>query len=205
MTMDLPPIVHAGHPTLRKVAAPVPPDLFGTAKLQKLASTMTEVMRKAPGVGLAAPQIGVDLSLIVLEDSDELMSRLPPEDRALRRRVAVPLTVIANPVLTVHGEARATFFEGCLSVPGYMALVDRALDVEVTGLDVEGGPIRWRVSGWPARILQHEVDHVGGTLYVDRMITRTFVANAEAQARWLAMPPAEVLAALGGDVKEPSS
>jgi len=195
--MTLPAIVQAGHPVLRRKAAPVHPDLFGTAKLADLAKTMTEVMRKAPGVGLAAPQIGVDLALVVLEDAEGLMSRLSAEDRAARGRVPFPLTAIANPVLRFHGEATASFFEGCLSVAGYMAIVERALDVEVTGTDLEGAPIAWRVSGWPARILQHEVDHIGGTLYIDRMIPRTFGANAEVQARWLGMPPDQVVAELG--------
>jgi peptide deformylase len=150
-------------------------------------------------VGLAAPQIGVGLSLIVLEDAEALMSRLSPADRAARGRAPFPLKAIANPTLTVHGDAKATFFEGCLSVPGYMALVERALEVEVRGLDEAGQPVTWRVAGWPARILQHEVDHVAGRLYVDRMITRTFAANAEVQARWLALPAAEVLASLDRD------
>jgi peptide deformylase len=99
-------------------------------------------------------------------------------------------------VLVVHGEAKATFFEGCLSVPGYMALVERALEVEVTGSDERGAPVSWRVSGWPARILQHEVDHLAGTLYVDRMIARTFAANGEVQSRWLRTSPDEVRKAL---------
>jgi len=186
--MPLPPIVHAGDPVLRAVAAPVPPELFGTTRLRQLVASMTEVMRQAPGVGLAAPQIGVGLALVVLEDAEALMARLSPEERAARGRAAFPLTVIANPVLEVHGAERATFFEGCLSVPGYMALVERALDVEVTGLDELGAPVTWRVSGWPARILQHEVDHLAGTLYVDRMITRTFSANGQLQARGMAAP-----------------
>jgi peptide deformylase len=195
--MALPPIVHAGHPVLRTPAAPVGPDLFGTGKLRDLVATMTEVMRQAPGVGLAAPQIGVGLALIVLEDANALMSRLSAEERAARGRVPFPLTVIANPVLRVRGEGKATFFEGCLSVPGYMALVERALEVEVTGSDQRGDPASWRVAGWPARILQHEVDHLAGTLYVDRMIARTFAANAEVQARWLGMSPDDVRTALG--------
>jgi peptide deformylase len=195
--MALPPIVHAGHPVLRRAAEPVPEELFGTAKLRQLVATMTEVMHAAPGVGLAAPQIGVGLSLIVLEDAEATMARLSPEDRAARGRVAFPLQAIANPVLTVHGEGRATFFEGCLSVPGYMALVERALEVEVTGRGPDGQPAVWRVAGWPARILQHEVDHLAGTLYVDRMISRTFAANAEVQAHWLVRPAAEILATLG--------
>jgi peptide deformylase len=193
----LPDIVHAGHPVLRSIAAPVPPERFGTAELKELVATMAEVMRRAPGVGLAAPQIGLDVALIVLEDAAALMGRLSPEDRASRGRVAFPLTAIANPVLTLHGDARATFFEGCLSVPGYMALVERALEVEVTGLDVNGDPVSWRVAGWPARILQHEVDHLAGTLYVDRMISRTFGANAEVATRWLGRTIDEVRAGLG--------
>jgi peptide deformylase len=153
-------------------------------------------MRKAPGVGLAAPQIGIGLSLIVLEDAEQLMSRLSPEDRAARGRVPFPLKAIANPVLRVVGDAKATFFEGCLSVNGYMALVERALEVEVEGRDERGDPVTWRVSGWPARILQHECDHLAGTLYVDRMIARTFGANAEIAARWLGQTPDAVRQAL---------
>jgi peptide deformylase len=195
--MALPAIVQAGHPVLRAEALPVPAEMLGTTPLRELVAAMTEVMRKAPGVGLAAPQIGVGLRLIVLEDADALMSRLTPAERAARGRVPVPLTAIANPVLTTHGAGRATFFEGCLSVPGYMALVERDLDVEVTGSDENGDPIVWRASGWPARILQHEVDHTRGLLYIDRMIPRTFAANAEVQARWLGRPADEIRAALG--------
>jgi peptide deformylase len=197
VSAELPPIVHAGHPVLRAEARSVPAEMLGTRKLRELVAAMTEVMRKAPGVGLAAPQIGVDLRLIVLEDAGTLMSRLTPEERAARGRAAFPLTTIVNPVLTTHGTGRATFFEGCLSVPGYMALVERDLEVEVTGLDERGDPLTWRVSGWPARILQHEVDHTRGVLYVDRMIARTFAANAEVQARWLGLSAEEVRAALG--------
>jgi peptide deformylase len=197
----LPDIVHAGQPVLRAVAAPVPPEHFGTPELRQLVATMAEVMRRAPGVGLAAPQIGLDVALIVLEDAEALMGRLSPAERAARGRVAFPLKAIANPVLTVHGEARATFFEGCLSVPGYMALVERALEVEVTGLDVNGEPVTWRVAGWPARILQHEVDHLAGTLYVDRMISRTFGTNTEVVTRWLGRTIDEVRAGLGASGK----
>jgi peptide deformylase len=193
--MTNPPIVHAGHPVLRALAAPVPKEMLGTSKLRELAASMTEVMRQAPGVGLAAPQIGVGLALIVLEDAEALMARLGAAERAARGRVSFPLQVIANPELVTHGGGRATFFEGCLSVPGYMALVERDLEVEVRGVDIAGDPVSWRVSGWPARILQHEVDHLRGTLYVDRMITRTFTANAEV-GRWLSLPADEVKAKL---------
>ncbi|MGK4001825.1 peptide deformylase [Sorangium sp. So ce1036] len=202
--MELPPIVLAGRAVLRKPAAPVPPEEFGTKQLKRLVSTMVAVMRKAPGVGLAAPQIGVSRQVIVLEDSEALMSRLTPAERAERGRVPFPLKVIINPTLRVLGASppdapgagRATFFEGCLSVPGYMALVERDLSVEVSGLDADGEEVRWEATGWPARILQHEVDHLRGTLYVDRMLTRSLCSNEEAKL-WIGRPVAEARAALG--------
>ncbi|MGK3999651.1 peptide deformylase [Sorangium sp. So ce1024] len=202
--MELPPIVLAGRAVLRKPAEPVPPEEIGTKQLKQLISTMVAVMRKAPGVGLAAPQIGVGRQIIVLEDSEALMSRLTPAQRAERGRVPFPLRVIINPTLKVlapsppdaAGAARATFFEGCLSVPGYMALVERDLSVEVSGVDQEGKEVRWEATGWPARILQHEVDHLRGTLYVDRMISRSLCSNEEAQAL-LGRSVAEVRATLG--------
>ncbi|KYF55543.1 peptide deformylase, partial [Sorangium cellulosum] len=180
-------MVLAGRAVLRKPAALVPPEEIGTKQLKQLVSTMVAVMRKAPGVGLAAPQIGVGQQVIVLEDSEALMSRLTPEQRAERGRAPFPLQVIVNPTLKVlapsppaAGAGRATFFEGCLSVPGYMALVERDLSVEVSGVDADGKEVRWQATGWPARILQHEVDHLRGTLYVDRMISRSFCSNEEA-------------------------
>jgi peptide deformylase len=199
---QLPKIVQAGHPVLRSAASPVDPAFLGTRECQTLVQTMTAVMRAAPGVGLAAPQIGVGLQLIVLEDAEALMAKLTPAERAARGRVPFPLKVIANPELTVHGAGRATFFEGCLSVSGYMALVERDAEVEVRGLDEHGAPFTWRASGWPARILQHEVDHLRGTLYVDRMLTRTFCANEEVAARWMSRPIDEVLATLAASDRD---
>lgn len=202
--MDLPNIVLAGTPLLRKAAALVPPEELGTKELKALVTTMVAVMRKAPGVGLAAPQIGVNRQVIVLEDSEALMARLSPEDRAARGRTPFPLTTVINPTLNLRGTAavdasgagRALFFEGCLSVPGYMALVERDLSVEVTGVDVDGAPVRWETTGWPARILQHEVDHLRGTLYVDRMLTRSLCSNEEA-TRWMGRSVLEIREALG--------
>jgi peptide deformylase len=134
--------------------------------------------------------------VLVLEDDERLMGRLSPEERALRGRVPWPTTVLFNPELTLIGEARATFFEGCLSVAGWSALVERALEVEVRGLDANGEPVVHRASGWPARIFQHEVDHLRGTLYVDRMMTRTFGWNDEVTAYWARRPVDEVIAGL---------
>lgn len=202
--MKLPRIVQAGDPVLRAPAAPVPPEMLGSRSLKELVSTMVQVMRRAPGVGLAAPQIGVGLQVMVLEDSEALMGKLTPEERETRGRVPFPLAAIINPTLTSRsgslaspgGLERTAFFEGCLSVAGYMALVERDLRVEVSGLDPEGEPVHFEVEGWPARIMQHEVDHLRGVLYVDRMLSRTFCSNEEAK-RWINEPVADVRAALG--------
>jgi peptide deformylase len=160
--------------------------------MQDLVATMIATMRAAPGVGLAAPQIGVPLRVIVLEDRAELQKNLTANERRERERSPFPTRVIFNPVLKPVGEERVMFFEGCLSVKGFVGLVDRSLEVEVTGLDEKAEPQTWRVRGWPARILQHEVDHLDGTLYVDRMKTRSFATADQAKELYGGKPIAEI-------------
>jgi peptide deformylase len=181
-------IVQAGHPVLRARADEITPDELGQKPLRELVKNMIEAMRRAPGVGLAAPQIGVGKRVIVLEDAEKLMLRLTPEERALRGRAPFALKTIVNPVLEILESEEVVFFEGCLSVRGFSALVPRAKAVVVRGLDEKGEPIEWRAEGWPARILQHECDHLEGTLYVDRMLTRTFGHNDEVGPRWFDLP-----------------
>jgi peptide deformylase len=192
----LPKIVQAGHPVLRDAAKRVPEEMFGSAELASLARTMVEVMRDAPGVGLAAPQIGVGLRVIVMEDVSTTMARLSDAERTERGRVELPLTILVNPELHPAGDRRATFFEGCLSVGGYMALVERRLDVVVRGLDTDGKKVELELRGWPARIAQHELDHLDGTLYVDRMLSRSFCENREMQTRYAGRSIEEIRAAL---------
>lgn len=192
-------IVQAGDPVLRGRAAEVPVEKITTPEMQALFDRMIETMRKAPGVGLAAPQIGIPWRVIVLEDRAELMSKLTPVEIAERGRVAFAPRVLVNPVLRVIDESPARFFEGCLSVEGFAAMVPRASEVEVTGLDREGHAITWRVRGWPARILQHEVDHLEGTLYVDRMHTRSFMTMSAARTRFAGQSSADILRGLGLD------
>ena len=175
--MDLPPIVQVGDPVLRARAVEVAPERIRTPEFQRLIEVMIAVMRKAPGVGLAAPQIGIPWRLIVLEDRDELQENVPEEDLKARGRTAFTTKVFVNPVLQLLGDKTELFREGCLSVEGYSAQVERWFEVEVVGLDEQGVSQTWRVNGWPARILQHEVDHLNGTLYVDRMKTRTLASG----------------------------
>jgi peptide deformylase len=174
----LPPIVQVGDGVLRQRAAEVPSALFGTPALRELVVRMTRAMHAAPGVGLAAPQIGVPLRVFVAEDNEQRLATLSAEQRAARARTVLPLLTLVNPTLLRVGEASATFYEGCLSVRGYGALVERAHSVVASGWNTEGEPLRIQLSGWPARILQHEMDHLDGTLYVDRMVPRSLAAEA---------------------------
>jgi peptide deformylase len=191
------PIVQAGAPVLRERAAEVAPERIASAEIQGLIARMIAAMRAVPGVGLAAPQLGVPLRVLVLEDTEERMARLTAEERGERERVVVPVRVFINPVLRAIGEERRTFFEGCLSVDGWAALVERYAEVEVSGLDERGQPQTMHVRGWPARILQHEVDHLDGTLYVDRMVSRSFSTGEQAKERFAGKPIAEILASFG--------
>lgn len=193
---EKPAIVQIGNPVLRQRAAEVPRERIGTPEFEALVARMIATMRAAPGVGLAAPQIGVSERVIVLEDRDDYITKLTPEERGERERVAFAPRVFVNPKLTLLGADRVTFLEGCLSVRGYVALAPRAREVEVTGLDEHGEPQTWRVRGWPARILQHEVDHLDGTLYVDRMLTRSFVTQEHAKEQFAGKPIATIIDAL---------
>jgi peptide deformylase len=195
----LPPIVQAGALVLRSRAEEIPREKIGTREFRELVELMIATMRDAPGVGLAAPQIGLPLRLIVLEDREELLAKLPEEDRRIRERTSFRTRVFVNPVLRLLGKEQVTFFEGCLSVDGFVALVPRSREVEVTGLDERGVEQTWRVKGWPARILQHEVDHLNGTLYVDRMKSRSFSLTSNATRFYAGRSVAEVCEMLGID------
>ncbi|CAH1425621.1 unnamed protein product [Lactuca virosa] len=171
---DIPEIVKAGDPVLHEPAGEVRPEEIGSERIQKIIDDMVKGMRSAPGVGLAAPQIGIPLKIIVLEDTEEYIGYAPKEETKAQDRQPFDLLVIINPNLQKKGNKSALFFEGCLSVDGFRGMVERFLEVEVTGLDRYGQPIKVVASGWQARILQHECDHLAGILYVDKMIKKTF-------------------------------
>ncbi|PRQ50722.1 putative peptide deformylase [Rosa chinensis] len=173
-SLSLPDIVKAGDPVLHEPARDVELGDIGSERIQKIIDDMVKVMRKAPGVGLAAPQIGLPLRIIVLEDTKEYISYAPKDEIKVQQRRPFDLLVIINPKLQKKSNRTAVFFEGCLSVDGFRAVVERYLDVEVSGFDRSGQPIKINASGWQARILQHECDHLEGTIYVDKMLPRTF-------------------------------
>ena len=187
------PIVAAGAPGLRTACPPVPPELVGTRELHELVEQMRLTMLDAPGVGLAANQVDRALRVLVLQDP-----ATAPEIPAEMARHPVPFMALLNPTLEVAADSRpALWFEGCLSVRGWTAVVARHDHVVVTAQSVDGEPVTVDARGWHARILQHEIDHLDGVLYLDRMLTRTFMSRDAYVATWAGRPVREVLEHLG--------
>jgi peptide deformylase len=179
------PIVQAGEPVLRKPARTLRPNEIRSREIRALIEDMKETMYAAPGVGLAAPQIGRGIQLAVIEDRRQYMKDWTPEQLEARERTTIPFHVVINPRLQLIGDEQVEFFEGCLSVNGLMALVPRARRLRVECLDESGGHKIIEASGWYARILQHEIDHLLGNLYLDRMCPRTLMTVENYKKFWL--------------------
>jgi peptide deformylase len=186
------PIVAAGDPVLRRGAERFDGQL-DSALLARFVEALRVTMRAAPGVGLAAPQVGVPLRIAVIEDPAEV----PDDVRLARGRVPQPFRVLVNPSYEPVGSRRAAFFEGCLSVPGWAAVVARHSEVRLTGEDEHGRALDEVVRDWPARIVQHETDHLDGTLYLDRAELRSLSSNEVMAQRWTQPVPDEAARALG--------
>lgn len=152
--MALLPIATVPDPVLRRKARKITE--FGP-ELQKLLDDMVETMREAPGVGLAAPQVGIPLRAVVVEFGDEEDETIPSK-----------LFVVVNPEITRASQETVKGAEGCLSIPGYAGEVDRFEAVTVRGQNRRGQPLRLKAEGWLARIFQHEIDHLDGVLFTDR-------------------------------------
>src|SRR5690349_2468841 len=152
--MPVRPIVRLGHPALRTPAKPLPPASLADPAVQALIDDMVEAMHEAHGVGLAAPQLGEEVQIFVYQAAG------PPE---------IPLRVVINPLITPQVREVVYDWEGCLSIPELRGLVPRHPTVRVQGLDREGRPLDYAVSGFEARIVQHEYDHLNGVVFLDRM------------------------------------
>jgi len=151
-------IIRPDNPTLRKKAHRV---TSFDKKFQKLVDDMIETLDDAPGVGLAAPQVAVSQRLILVRLQDDEESRKEFGEDAGK------LFVLANPEIVKASKELVEGIEGCLSIPGFVGLVDRHEKITVDGLDRNGKKIRVKASGWLARVFQHEIDHLDGRLYID--------------------------------------
>lgn len=185
-------IVQAGDPVLRSQGQQLSISQVRSKEIQQLIEWMRHTMYDAPGVGLAAPQVGLPLQLAVIEDKREYMQDTPIEILQERERQPVPFHVIVNPRITSYGSRIVTFFEGCLSLNGFVALVPRSSQVTVECLDHNGEPQTIQASGWYARILQHEIGHLAGELYIDRMISRSFSTIESFNRYWKMKTTVEV-------------
>jgi peptide deformylase len=192
------PIVECGDPVLRRPAEPVGPADLRTSELQLLIAQMRATMEAAPGVGLAAPQVGVPIQLAVLHDGPERWGQLTKDERTASERNGLEFTVLVNPVLRLVDEHdQVSFYEGCLSVPGLTGVVTRHRAVRVEALDEHGQPVDRVFSGWAARIVQHEVDHLRGRLYLDQVETRSLATTGNYARLWAGRPPEDAAAVLG--------
>jgi peptide deformylase len=151
-------ILKMGDPRLLRIARPV--ERFATAELRTLVADMFETMHAACGAGLAAPQIGVDLQLVIFGFSrNERYPDAPP----------VPETVLLNPQVEPIGDDEEEGWEGCLSVPGMRGVVPRFARIRYRGVGLEGRPVEREAEGFHARVVQHECDHLVGKLYPMRI------------------------------------
>jgi peptide deformylase len=152
-------VARIGHPVIRSPARAVPADMLASGGFQRLVDDMVDTMHEYDGVGLAGPQVHVPLRVAVIE--------VPASDD--RTREAVPLTVLVNPEVTPIGEEKEQAWEGCLSVPDLRGVVPRWKRLRLDALDRRGAPFTVEAEGFFARVIQHECDHLDGSVYLDRM------------------------------------
>lgn len=189
------PIVQMGEPVLRQRTAPYEGQL-SRRTLTKLIETMRTTMLEATGVGLAGPQIGLGMAIAVLEDH----VREGDEDDP-REIGELPFHVIINPSYEPVGDQTRSFYEGCLSFAGYQAVRRRWLDIIARWQDEDGNRHEERLHGWPARIFQHETDHLSGEVYIDRAEIRSLSSDENLADLWCEDPvPTEAAEELGFDL-----
>ncbi|CAN2389423.1 Polypeptide deformylase [Pristimantis euphronides] len=168
-------VTQTGDPVLRVQTQLVPQDHISHPDTQAVVKLMVQVLKSSGCIGLSAPQLGVPLRILAMELPEELCQLVPPDVRALREMEPFPLKIFINPTMRILDSRKLTFPEGCGSIHGFSAIVPRCYSVEISGLNEKGEHSSWKAQGWAARVVQHEMDHLDGILYVDKMDPRTFV------------------------------
>ena len=168
--MSILKVARMGHPVLRRRARPLEPDEIGTPRIQQLIDDMFETMRDSEGIGLAGPQVYESIRLFVagVDDEERMM----------------PPVVMINPEVTPVGSDVEEDWEGCLSIPDIRGRVSRATYIKVRAFDRHGKPISMTADGFPARVIQHEVDHLDGVLFFDRMTSFESLTFLEEYSRY---------------------
>lgn len=185
------PIVQMGEPVLRQQARPYKGQLAAKT-LKRLLKAMRATMLEAPGVGLAAPQVGLGLAIAVIED------HVHDDEDDPRQIDELPFRVIVNPSYEPIGQETVAFYEGCLSLEGFQAVRRRWLDITASWEDRSGRKHRQRMHGWPARIFQHETDHLSGEVYIDKAEIRSLSSDENLSEYWAYDPvPTDAARELG--------
>lgn len=177
-------IYQAGQPVLRQKAKRVSAKVLASTETQQLIDSMIETLRDVPGVGLAAPQVGKSLQIFIVEDKKKYHKPVPEAVLEEQGRKPVSLKVFVNPKLEIIKSGDDMYFEGCLSVEGYVAAVPRVHQVKITALDRQGKQISYTAAGWFARILQHEIGHLQGELYIDHMQPKSMMSVKNFTVLW---------------------
>jgi peptide deformylase len=174
-------VAHLGHPVLRKIAEPVSPEAIRSPEIQRLIDDMLETMYDHDGAGLAAPQVHESRRIVIY--GVEANPRYPEAE-------PVPLTILVNPRLSPVGQEQDEDWEGCLSVPDLRGMVPRYTTMRVEAADRDGRPVRFTATGFHARVVQHECDHLDGRVYLDRMRSmETLTFLPEFHRYWLGRTP----------------
>ena len=177
-TNDTHKIRQIGDPVLRQVAKPVDIGTILTPEFKILCDRLISTMRRHHGGGIAAPQIGFPLQIIAVEftgyDLKVAMDKYGSKGVSKFQMTLFPLKVMINPKIRIIDPTMVTLKEGCLSLKGYKAMVPRAKEIEVEILNVNGTAETFRSLGWTSRIIQHEVDHLQGNMFIDSMLYKSF-------------------------------
>ncbi len=170
-------VVQLGDPCLRANALPIAPEDIKSDFVQQLVRQMISILGKYDAIGLSAPQVGVPARIAVLQMTKKQLEMWSPEMVAKQGMEVLPLKVLINPQVKVIDNREIVGREGCCSMNGFSALVSRAASVQVKALDADGREFEWRAKDWSARLVQHEMDHMDGKLFVDRMKAESLMFN----------------------------
>ncbi|MFP6797104.1 MAG: peptide deformylase [Pseudomonadales bacterium] len=170
-------IIRMGHPTLRRKAEPIANEMIGSASLSSLITDMKDTLRDYGGIGLAAPQIDELIQLAIID--------LPGGQSRYGELEALPLTVCINPVVTTLDTATTGYWEGCLSVPGLRGFVERPQRIRMAYTDTDGARLEREFSDFHATVVQHEIDHLRGILYVDHILDPSLLVFEDEYLRYV--------------------
>ncbi len=171
-------ILKMGHPLLREIARSVPPASVPSSTVQEVILDMIDTLEETGGIGLAAPQIGESLRIVII--------KIPEGSNSYGELKGIPLSVFINPSITKIGQEEEAHWEGCLSVPGLRGLVSRPQHLKLNYLTVDQEQKEIEVKGFLATVLQHECDHLDGILYIDRLVDSTQLSFESEFAEFIA-------------------